>query len=144
MTVSMKITLPLCVVLWSLLVGSVSRSQNDAASNPNPEQEAPDPRYLEKNGLQIVSAIYGSGTAFSDVTDEATSLLNNQTKFYARPEWLRVDPTPGWNKALVIVFVFEGHRYIFTCGEAGEVRIPLLKRVASEQAASADTGGPKN
>lgn len=140
----MKINLLLSIVLWSLFTASASRSQDAASSDPGADQELADLRLLEKSGLQITSATYGSGTNFADVTDETTKLLNQQTKFFARPEWLRVDPTPGWNKALVIVFTFEGHRYIFSCGEGGEVRIPLLKRTAAEQAAASSSGEHKD
>ena len=42
-------------------------------------------------------------------------------EFYARPEWLHADPTPGWNKELVIVYEFKGRRHIFMTGEGGKV-----------------------
>ena len=132
-------TIPLfCAVLLSLLSSPISRSQESTSPNTNSDFEATYPRFLDKSGMQIITATYGSGTAFSDVTNETTKLLNQQSRFYARPEWLRADPTPGWNKALVIIFTYQGRRYIFSCGEGGEVRIPLLKQVAAEQDAAAN------
>ena len=50
-------------------------------------------------------------------------------EFFARPEWLKVDPTPGWNKALVIVYDCKGHRHIFTAGEGGKVNLAELRAV---------------
>ena len=68
------------------------------------------------------------------MTDQTIALLNQQAKFYACPEWLRADPTPGWNKALVIVFTFQNGRYLFSCGEGGEVCIPLFQRLVFARA----------
>ena len=45
-----------------------------------------------------------SGTQFADVTYRVNDLIHQPlVEFFARPEWLKADPTPGWNKALVIV-----------------------------------------
>lgn len=100
-------------------------------------KRAASPDSLAKAGIQIVSATYGSGVSFSDVTDETIKLLNQQPRFYASPDWLRADPTPGWNKALVIIFKQKERRYIFSCGEGGQVDIPLLELRAAEQNAAA-------
>lgn len=77
--------------------------------------------------LKLVSAVYGSGTAFADVTDRVKALLDEPgARFHANPHWLGADPTPGWNKALVIVYEISGKRRTFTAGENGEVSAPLL------------------
>jgi hypothetical protein len=77
--------------------------------------------------LLILSAVYGSGTHFADVTYRVNDLLHQPgVEFFARPEWLHADPTPGWNKALVIVYEFKGRRQIFTTGEGGKVNVELL------------------
>lgn len=77
--------------------------------------------------LLIISATYGSGTHFADVTCRVNDLLRQpDVEFFARPEWLKVDPTPGWNKALVIVYDYAGQRHVFTAGEGGEVSVKTL------------------
>jgi len=77
--------------------------------------------------LLVISATYGSGTNYSDVTYRVNDLLRApDAEFFARPEWLSADPTPGWNKALVIVYEVKGHRHIFTTGEGGKVSASLL------------------
>jgi hypothetical protein len=80
-------------------------------------------------GVLIVSATYGSGTHFADVTERVDELIHQpDVEFFARPEWLHADPTPGWNKALTIVYEFKGRRYVFTAGEGGKVSVDLLIR----------------
>jgi hypothetical protein len=77
--------------------------------------------------LLIISATYGSGTNFADVTYRVNDLLRQpDVEFFARPEWLAADPTPGWNKALVIVYEFKNCRHTFTAGEGGRVSASLL------------------
>jgi hypothetical protein len=77
--------------------------------------------------IWVISAVYGSGVKFTDVTSRVDALLHQPTvTFYARPEWLHADSTPGWNKALVIVYEFKGRRHIFTTGEGGEVSLEDL------------------
>lgn len=100
---------------------------------------ATSPRSSEKNfsppaavssssaGLLVISAVYGSGDKFVDVTGRVSAMLYQpDVKFFARPEWLNADPTPGWNKALVIVYEFKGQRHLFTAGEGGEVSLKRL------------------
>lgn len=81
----------------------------------------------ERIPVKLVSAVYGSGTAFTDVTDRVKSFLDEPgARFYANPQWLGADPTPGWNKALVIVYEVDGKRRTFTAGENGEVSAALV------------------
>ena len=62
--------------------------------------------------LLVISAVYGSGDKFADVTYRVNDLLRDpETVFWARPQWLGADPTPGWNKALVIVYEHDGSPY---------------------------------
>jgi hypothetical protein len=81
--------------------------------------------------LLIISATYGSGTNYSDVTARVNDLLRQpDVEFFASPKWLGADPTPGWNKALVIVYEFKGHRHVFTAGENGAVTASALMAAA--------------
>jgi hypothetical protein len=83
--------------------------------------------------LLIISATYGSGTHYADVTSRVNDLLRQPgVDFYARPQWLEADPTPGWNKALVIVYEFKGQRHIFTTGEGGRVNVTDLLKEAEQ------------
>jgi len=82
-----------------------------------------------KASLSVVSAVYGSGDKFSDVTDRVKQILDEPgAHFTARPHWLGADPTVGWNKALVIVYQVQGKRLIFSTGEGGEVSAETLMK----------------
>ena len=88
---------------------------------------APHVALASNSDFVIISAVYGSGVTFSDVTARVDELLRQpNVEFFARPEWLHTDPTPGWNKALVIVYDCRGRRGIFTCGEGGRVTLDLF------------------
>ncbi|MEO5912870.1 MAG: hypothetical protein ABIS50_01465 [Luteolibacter sp.] len=138
----MKIPSFLCIAASLFLSMQILTSQEltsqEAPSAAATDQAVVFPNFLTKSGIQIISSTYGSGVNFSDVTDETVKLLNQQSRFYACPEWLRADPTPGWNKALVIIFKYQDRRYLFSSGEGGKVDISLLKLKAAEQDASAN------
>jgi len=83
--------------------------------------------------LLIIAAVYGSGASYADVTYRVNDMIHQPAvEFLARPEWLQADPTPGWNKALVIVYGFKGQRHIFTCGEGGLVSAEILIHEATK------------
>ncbi len=83
--------------------------------------------------LLIISAVYGSGKHYADVTYRVNDLIHQpNVEFFARPEWLKQDPTPGWNKALVVVYEFKGKRTTFACGEGGRVTAEILIATAQE------------
>jgi len=83
--------------------------------------------------LLVISAVYGSGTSFADVTGRVREMIHQPTaEFFARPEWLHADPTPYWNKALVIVYEFKGKRHTFTSGEGGRVSREILIQEAAK------------
>ena len=106
----------------SLLAAGCCTSHNPS-SRLHPPLEATTPAA----DLLIISATYGSGTNYSDVTDRVNDLLRQpDVEFTARPEWLAADPTPGWNKALVIVYEFKGRRHTFATGEGGKVSVSAL------------------
>lgn len=78
-------------------------------------------------GLVVISAVYGSGASYADVTRRVNDLLRDPLAyFWAKPEWLLVDPSPGWNKALVVVYELDGRRQIFSTGEGGTVSVGRL------------------
>ncbi|MBE7495346.1 MAG: hypothetical protein HS117_10390 [Verrucomicrobiaceae bacterium] len=110
--------------LWntkSLSLGIADASFTKLLPNGKP---APAP---DRVPVKLVSAVYGSGTAFVDVTDRVKSYLDEPgARFYANPQWLGADPTPGWNKALVIVHEVNGRHRTFTAGENGEVSAALV------------------
>jgi hypothetical protein len=108
----------------SLGIGEASFIKLQPNGKPAPQ--------LARVPVQIISAVYGSGTAFADVTDRVKALLEEPgALFQANPNWLGADPTPGWNKALVIVHQADGKRRTFTTGENGEVSaVQLLVKKA--------------
>ena len=78
-------------------------------------------------GLIVISAVYGSGDKYADVTGRVNDLLRDpQAYFWAKPKWLQADPTPGWNKALVVIYELDGRRRIFSTGEGGTVSVGRL------------------
>lgn len=86
-------------------------------------------------GLIVISAVYGSGTRYADVTQRVNDLLRDPLAyFWAKPEWLLADPTPGWNKALVVVYELDGRRQIFSTGEGGTVSVGRLLENAERAA----------
>lgn len=88
--------------------------------------------------VKLVSAVYGSGTKFTEVTQRVQALLDEPGAiFYANPHWLGADPTPGWNKALVIVHEVDGQRRTFTSGENGAVSVQRLMEPAPSPAPKA-------
>ena len=114
-------------VSMALVAGCASQSQV-------PKPPAPATIPSPPADFLVISAVYGSGTHFADVTHRVDDLLHHRDDgiFFARPEWLRADPTPGWNKALVIVYEFKGVRHIFTTGEGGGVSFEQLKLAKEE------------
>jgi hypothetical protein len=79
--------------------------------------------------LLLISATYGSGTSFADVSDRVNELIHEPgVEFFARPEWLHADPTPGWNKALVLVYEYKGRRRLLAIGEGGQVTANILRQ----------------
>jgi hypothetical protein len=110
------------IIAASLLAAGCATSHN-ISSPHHPPLEAATPAA----DLLIISATYGSGSNFSDVTYRVNDLLRQpDVEFTARPQWLGADPTPGWNKALVIVYEFKGQRHTFTTGEGGKVSVSVL------------------
>lgn len=94
--------------------------------------------------LLVISAVYGSGDKFADVTYRVNDLLRDpETVFWARPQWLGADPTPGWNKALVIVYEHDGRRKVFTTGEGGEVSVERLLGKTKSKAKKAKSAKPQ-
>ena len=84
------------------------------------------------SNVQVISAVYGSGTNFADVSDQVSDLIHLKSGFNANPNWLKADPTPGWNKVLVIVYQVKGRRHIFTTGEGGSVSAIILLEAAKQ------------
>jgi hypothetical protein len=113
----------------ALVAGCASQSQV-------PKPPAPATISSPSADFLLISAVYGSGTHFADVTHRVNDLLHPRDEwvFFARPDWLHADPTPGWNKALVIVYEFKGERHIFTTGEGGGVSLEQLKLAKEERA----------
>ena len=106
-----------------------SRSQSSSAASTSSSAAKSSPA-----DCLIVSAVYGSGVHYADVTERVNELLRQPgTEFYAHPQWLHADPTPYWNKALVIIYEVKGQRHIFTTGEGGGVSLEQLIQSATQK-----------
>ena len=82
---------------------------------------------LSAADLSLISATYGSGTSFAEVTERVNDLLRRPGgECFAQPLSLGTDPSPGWNKTLVIVYEFKHRRCLFTAGEGEKVNVPAL------------------
>lgn len=109
-----------------LIVGGCTTPRHPVAKPGRPA-----PNASAAANVLIISAVYGSGAKFDDVTYRVNDLVHQpEVEFFARPEWLVADPTPGWNKALVIVYEFKGQRRTFTTGEGGRVSAEILIEAA--------------
>lgn len=111
-----------------VIAGCASRSDISRSGDLPAAVPAPAPPLL------VISAVYGSGVKFADVTCRVDQLLHQpDSEFFARPEWLNADPTPGWNKALIITYEYKDRRHTFTTGEGGKVNLQLLIRQARKK-----------
>ena len=105
-----------------------------AADKPSASYSPPSVATAPANHLLVISAVYGSGKHFADVTYRVDNYLHQPAvQFFARPEWLLADPNPGWNKTLVIVYEWKGQRHVFATGEGGKVNLDLLIQNAKRQ-----------
>jgi hypothetical protein len=82
--------------------------------------------------VQVVSAVYGESTNFADVTFRVRDLLQMDTGFEVQPSFLQADPFPYYHKALVIVYVANGRRHIFTAYENDTVSPKILLQAAGQ------------
>ena len=89
---------------------------------------------LTQSQLKIISAVYGSGRTFTDVTARVNTLLNQSPNgFRARPGRMLVDPTPDATKILVIVYEYKGQQHTLTKGQRGKVSIQILEEAATSK-----------
>ncbi|WP_050024625.1 hypothetical protein [Verrucomicrobium sp. BvORR034] len=85
----------------------------------------------------IISAVFGSGARFADVTARVNGLVHQpEVAFLANPKWLETDPHPGRKKTLVIVYDFKGKRHVFSTGEDVRVNAETLAHHADQASAS--------
>ena len=122
----MKKSFPLVIALGFLLAGCASTA-NMKLFPPATAITSP------AADLLILSATYGSGVNFADVSLRVNDLIHQSgVEFSARPQSLLADPTPGWNKALVIIYEYQGRRHLFASGEGGAVSVEILIKNAKQ------------
>ena len=110
-----------------LLVTGLGFLLAGCASAPKAKHFLPAAVTLPSADLLILSATYGSGVNFADVSLRVNDLIHQPgLEFSARPQSLLADPTPGWNKALVIIYEYKGQRHLFASGEGGAVSAEIL------------------
>ena len=117
------------------LAAAVLLAAGCATSSHTTQSAAPAVSRLAQSDLKIVSAVYGSGKTFVDVTQRVDYLLNHSPEgFTARPARMQVDPTPDTTMSLVIVYQFKGQQHTVTKGQRGRVTIQLLQDAAKSPA----------
>ena len=83
--------------------------------------------HCSSSDLFIISATFGSGITFADVTARVSELIQQpNTSFLAQPKWLHADPTPGQSKSLIITYSYRGRRHLYCTVEGTEVNRPKL------------------
>ena len=83
--------------------------------------------------LNIISATYGSGSHVTDVAASVERRLHTDSEFYVSPQWLGVDPIPGWNKELIINYNYRGQRVLYHAGENAHITYKILLEYATNQ-----------
>ncbi len=78
--------------------------------------------------VEIVSATWGTGDIFIDVTARVRRVLAApEQDFPVNPEWLGHDPVVGYTKVLVTVFQYAGQRYILSLDEGAQIGVGRLR-----------------
>lgn len=75
---------------------------------------------------RIVSASFGRGDKWADVTDRIRQLAASSQVVRANARTLGIDPDPGWRKRLEIVYLEDGERRTFMIDTDSEIRVPGL------------------
>lgn len=73
---------------------------------------------------RIVSASFGTGEKWADVTDRVKQLAGSSQVVRANANTLDVDPAKGWRKRLEIVYIQDGERRTVMIDGDSEIRIP--------------------
>ncbi|HEY2585546.1 MAG TPA: hypothetical protein VGI81_07275 [Tepidisphaeraceae bacterium] len=81
---------------------------------------------------RIVSASFGTGTNWADVTEQVKRLAESSDAVRANPDTLGADPSPGWRKQLEIVYIQDGRRRTVMINEDSEIRVQGLIPAESE------------
>jgi len=127
----MKVSCLVALVAAAVLAAGCATSHTVQTATPTPVAASP----LDKADLKIISAVYGSGKTFVDVTQRVDDLLNHSRKgFVARPARMKIDPTPDTPMSLVIVYQYKGQQHTLTKGQRGRVTIQMLRDAAKSAA----------
>jgi hypothetical protein len=78
-----------------------------------------------ERGLRIMSASYGAGEQFVDVTDAVRSRMEEGHLYLHVDNYsMGVDPMPGVHKYLRVLYVFDGDRRNVVVDEKTDLRLP--------------------
>ena len=78
-----------------------------------------------ERGLQIMSAYYGAGDQFVNVTDAVRNRMEEGHIYLHVDNYsMGVDPMPGVHKYLRVLYVFDGDRQKVTVDEKTDLRLP--------------------
>ncbi len=145
MNTPLRCVFGLVVLMWAGCATAPRSEPPAGRSAPRTRAHEAEIKPTKAANLVVISAVYGSGQHFADVTARVNDLLRDPLAyFWAKPKWLLADPSPGWNKALVIVYELDGRRRIFTTGEGGTVSVGrLLDQAAQGKQPAKKKGKPK-
>jgi hypothetical protein len=90
---------------------------------------------------KVVSAYFGTGDGFADVTARVAELIRTEPAGFATTEdELQADPTPGLRKEFMVVYEYGGQRRVFTTHDGGMCsRDLLVQNPAKDAAQSGDS-----
>lgn len=98
-------------VAASVFCGCATPSNNAATTTDRTVRDAPARARpdTESRGIVVRAAWFGTGTGTVNVTARVIELLRSEPQgFSGRADWLRIDPAPYRNKALVIIYDYHG------------------------------------
>jgi hypothetical protein len=81
-----------------------------------------------RQAVTIVSAEWGGGKKWADVTARVQELVDAGKDFWAKPGTLKSDPTPRWRKRLRIRYRLDDQEKSISINEDGKVDVQALKR----------------
>jgi len=109
------------LVVSLCLVGCASSTKKSASVSP-------DERVIRE--VTVRSAIFGTGVEVADVTPRVIHLLRNEPEgFFARRDWLHVDPAPYKRKVLTITYEYQGKPHTLSVTDQ-KVNYELLEKNA--------------
>jgi hypothetical protein len=79
----------------------------------------------ESGGISIIKAEYGVAGRWVDVTEQAKKILSARRSLPADATSLGIsDPANGFRKTLKVQYVIDGHIFVVSAADGGEIKMP--------------------